>query len=242
MLIEFIFPIYNEELILKENSLKLLSFLKKQNYSFDWKIILVINGSNDKSEIIAKTLKQENKEIHYMLIKEKGKGNAIKTYCDKSKADFLVYMDIDLAVSIKSIPGLISSLEKDEYDLVLGSRFLKDSETKRSFIKTIISRTYLFLSRIILKHQFSDLQCGFKGIKKETWEKISPYIQDKNWFFDAEILIFSNLFKSKIKEIPVNWKEDRYEKRKSKINLFKDSFAFLNKLFKLRKKIKSEKL
>jgi glycosyltransferase involved in cell wall biosynthesis len=239
MLIEFIFPIYNEESILKENSLKLLSFLEKQNYSFNWKIVLVVNGSSDQSELISKELSEEKEKIDYAIIKEKGKGNAIKTYCDESKANFLIYMDIDLAVSVESLPRLVHSLEKESYDLALGSRFLRGSETKRSFIKSFISRFYIALSRAILRHPFSDLQCGFKGIKKEAWSKISPHVKDKAWFFDTEILLFSRLFHLKIKEVPVNWKENRYQERKSKLKPIRESFIFFKKLLKLKKRLKA---
>ena len=78
MLIEFILPSYNEEQILEKNTLRLLSFLKKQNYSFDWKIVLLLNGTHDQSESIALNLKNKNKEIEIFSLPEKGKGNALK--------------------------------------------------------------------------------------------------------------------------------------------------------------------
>ncbi len=239
MLVEFIFPVYNEELILKENTLKLLSFLKKQNYPFDWKIVLLVNGSNDQSEKISSELSREKEKISYTTIKEKGKGNAIKTHCDKSRADFLIYMDVDLAVSIENIRNIIDLLREDSYDLIIGSRFLRDSESKRSPIKNLISRSYIILSKLILKHSFSDLQCGFKVIKKEAWDKISPHIKDKTWFFDTEILLFSSLLHLKIKEIPINWKENRYQKRKSKLSTIKASLLFSKNLLKLKKRLKA---
>ncbi len=238
MLIEFTFPCYNEEQLLQKNCLKFLQYLKDQNYHFDWRIILIINGSSDSSEKIALDLEQKNPEIRAFIIKEKGRGNAIKTYFDQSQADFLIYMDIDMAVSIENTNDLINPFLTENYDVVIGSRLLKISKTERSFIRELSSRTYISLSKIIIKHKFSDLQCGFKGIKKEDWTKISPHIEDRGWFFDTELLLWGQLLGLKIKEIPVNWSENRYEKRKSKVKLVRDSLVFIKKLIQLRKRIK----
>lgn len=239
MLIEFTFPCYNEELLLKENSLKFLDYLKNQNYQFNWKIVLVINGSSDNSEKIALELEQKNPEIKAFIIKRGGKGNAIKTYFDHSQADFMVYMDIDMAVSMENTHDLIRPFLEENYDIVIGSRLLKSSKTERSFIRELSSRTYIFLSKMIIRHNFSDLQCGFKGIKKESFSKISNFIENKTWFFDTEFLMLANLYNLRVKEIPVNWSENRYEKRKSKVKLLSDSINFIKKLLELRKRIKN---
>ncbi|MDD3711618.1 MAG: glycosyltransferase [Patescibacteria group bacterium] len=238
MLIDFTFPCYNEEQLLRKNCLKFLDYLEKQNYSFDWRIILIINGSSDNSEKIALELEKHNPKIKTFIIKEKGRGNAIKTYFDYSEANFLVYMDIDMAVSMENTSDLINPFLKEDYDINIGSRLLKSSKTERSFIRELSSRTYILLSKTIIGHRISDLQCGFKGIKKEAWKKLNPFIEDKTWFFDTELLLWASILNLKIKEIPVNWSENRYEKRKSKVKLFKDSLDFSKKLLKLRKKIK----
>jgi len=241
MLIEFILPCYNEKQLLKQNSLKLLNFLNQQNYSFDWKIVLLLNGTTDDSKPIALEMKEQYNKIAVFIVEEKGKGNAIKKYFDYSSADFLIYMDIDLAVDIKNINDLISPLLNNNYDLVIGSRLLKESTTNRSAIRELSSRVYIFLSKLILKHSLSDLQCGFKGIKKEAFKKISPFIQDKFWFFDTELLIFAILLNRTIKEIPVDWSENRYEKRKSKIKIIKNSLDFIKNLLQLKKRLKAVK-
>ncbi len=241
MLIELILPCYNEEQLLKQNSLKLLNFLNQQNYSFDWKIVLLLNGTTDNSKPLALDIEKQYDKISVFIVKEKGKGNAIKKYFDYSSADFLIYMDIDLAVDIKNINDLLKPFLNNNYDLVIGSRLLKESKTNRSMIRELSSRIYIFLSKLILKHPLSDLQCGFKGIKKEAFKKISPFIQDKFWFFDTELLIFALLLNLNIKEIPVDWSENRYEERKSKIKIIKNSLTFIENLLQLKKRLKAVK-
>jgi len=235
MLIEFIVPCYNEEQILKQNTIKLLNFLKLQKYPFNWKIVLLLNGTTDNSELLALKLQEQNQEINLFIVSEKGKGNALKKYFDHSLGNFLIYMDIDLAVSLENINDLLTPLLNENYDIAIGSRLLKRSQTNRSFFRELTSRFYILLSKIIIKHPFSDLQCGFKGIKKETWLKVSSLIKDKYWFFDTELLFYINYLNYKYKEIPVNWSENRYEKRKSKIKILKDTLMFIKNLINLRK-------
>lgn len=232
MLIEFCVPVYNEEKILKNNILELLEYLKQQKFFFNWQIIIINNGSIDGTGKICDEFKDEKIKIEN--IKQSGKGRAIKIYGLKSEADIFVYMDVDLAVSLRDIPGLIKPIIEENFDLAIGSRLLPESKTERPWTRSLSSRCYNFLSRIILKHNFSDLQCGFKAVKISALKRVMPNIQSNRWFFDTELIAFASHFNYKIKEIPIRWKENRYDARKSKINLFKDSIRFFVDLVRLR--------
>jgi glycosyltransferase involved in cell wall biosynthesis len=238
MVIDFCVPIHNEEQILENNTLKLLNYLKSQNFNFAWCIILIINGSTDDSIIIGEKLAKNNPAIKIKEIKKPSKSLSLKEYFLESSADIIIYMDADLAVSLEDIPSLIFPIIDNDYDLVIGSRLLKESKTERSLFRELSSQIYNVLSRLILKHNLSDLQCGFKAMKKEVFMKISNHINDPKWFFDTELIAFSQFFHYKIKEIPVNWSENRYEKRNSKVKVFRDSLTFIKNLFKLRGKLK----
>jgi len=235
MTIEFCLPVYNEEKILKDNILKLLNYCQKQNFNFHWRIVIINNGSTDHSLFIANDLaKKYPKNITVENIKQDGKGRAIKTYGLKSKADIMAYMDIDLAVSLNNIFDLVSPVILNKADLVIGSRLLPDSKTDRTFFRGLSSQIYILLAKIILSHNFSDLQCGFKAIKTNIFKKIIPYIENNKWFFDTELITYVNHFGYLIKEIPVDWSENRYQKRKSKLNLIKGGFKFIINLIKLK--------
>ncbi len=237
MLVEFCLPVYNEENILKENTLKLLEFLKQQSYNFAWRIIILNNGSTDNSKIIGQEL--VNHRIKIIDFKDSGKGRAIKRYGLVSRADWLIYMDIDLAVSLANINDLTEQLITTQYDMIIGSRLLPESKVDRSPARSLSSKIYNFLSRIILSHKFTDLQCGFKAIRTEIFKNIIPLIKDNNWFFDTELIYLAHRRNYRLKEIPVNWSENRYQQRKSKVRLIKDGVIFLIKLINLRYERKS---
>jgi len=238
MLIEFCLPIYNEETILADSVQKLYNFLIDQNFLFDWQIVIVINGSSDSSPLIAKKLSINYPDkIKFANISEPGRGQALKRYWLKSSADIFVYMDIDLAVALEAIPRLIQPILDNECQLAVGSRLLPDSKIERSFIRELSSQTYNLLSRLLFKHHLSDMQCGFKAISRSAFMAIAPYLQDPRWFFDTEMIIIGRALGYKIKEIPVNWQENRYDQRKSKVKLLRDSTKMFRNLIKLRHRL-----
>ncbi|MCD4693858.1 hypothetical protein K8R62_00680, partial [bacterium] len=80
--------------------------------------------------------------------------------------------------------------------------------------------------------------CGFKAIEKNSFLKISRHLKDPNWFFDTELIFWINKNDYLIKEVPVNWSESRYDERKSKVRMFRDSSRFFINLIKLKMRYK----
>jgi len=227
MKIEFCLPIKNEAGVLQYNLRTLLDYLNLEFKDFDWQIIGVVNGSTDNSYQILQDFERfEPDKVKSLLIKESGKGRALKTAWRKSQADILVFMDADLAVDLEGAKRLILPLINNEADLSLGSRFLKDSDSKRSRRRGILSWGYVLFSKALLKHQQTDIQCGFKAIKKESFMAIEQYLQDDHWFFDTELVTLVKLSGGRLKEIPVKWRENRVGLKKSNIKVFQDSCRF----------------
>lgn len=234
MLVEFCIPALNEEMILEENILRLFRFCREQKFNFDWRIMILLNGCSDNSLRIAKKIQKKSASIGFFDLKQKGKGKVLKEYGKISDSDIFFYMDIDLAVSPGHIPLFIDFLLKDSYDLVVGSRLLPESNVKRSFLREMSSRGYSFASGLLMKDGIKDRQCGFKAVKTEFFQRIIPFVHDDQWFFDTELLAKMNHEKARIKELPVNWEENRYDQRKSKVKAGKDSMKFLKELIKLK--------
>lgn len=238
MTIDFCLPARNEESILEANLIKLRDFLILQNYSFTWQIVVILNNCDDKSEdIVNKLVSLYPSEFKYLSVDPPGKGGALKHYFSISRADILVFMDIDLAVSLENLADLINPIINDSYDLVIGSRLLKDSQVERSFLRSFSSVAYNFLSRRFLNHKFYDLQCGFKALKSAVFLKVQPYLNDNQWFLDTELVVLANFFKFRIKEIPVNWAENRYAQRVSKVSIYKHTLGFIKNLISLRSQL-----
>jgi glycosyltransferase involved in cell wall biosynthesis len=239
MRVDFCLPIKNEALILENSLNKLLDFCAQAQFPFSWKIIGVINGSNDASVAILQDFKRRFPgKIDFIEVPEAGRGRALKKYWLMSPADVLSYMDCDLAVALENLPALVLPLVKEEADLTIGSRLTAGAKIERSLFREFISQAYNLLSQILLNHKIADLQCGFKAISWEAFQKIYPQLVDDYWFFDTELVILALRSGFRVKQIPVDWQENRYQRRPSKVKIFKDSLIFIKNLLVFKKRLR----
>ncbi len=235
-------PCYNEDKKLEKNITRLNSFLSKK-LKEPYLIDIADNNSKDNTKDIAKKLEKKYSTVKYTFVKEQGKGIAIKySWHNTGKNyDILSFMDADLATGIDAFPGLIKKITKENYDLVYGSRYHKESKTKRTIGRYIISKGYLFLQKMLLGTSFTDTQCGFKAINKRAYYEIKELFLKKrlsgdrnNMFFDTELLVLAKYKGLKITDYPVTWKEQK----ETSVKIFKYSILFLRYLFYFRKEIK----
>ena len=123
---------------------------------------------------------------------------------------------------------------------MIGSRLAAGARAERSWWRAFNCRVYNFLSRRLLGHDFFDLQCGFKAIRAETFKNLADLMKDDQWFFDTELVVWTRRVGYKIKEIPVNWQENRYAKRASRVKVWRDAGHFFLNLLALRRRLKAE--
>lgn len=226
-----VIPIFNEEKRIEKSILELENFICQELKEYPIKIIIADSKSTDKTIEIVKKLEKKFNNLQLKETKEKGKGKGfqLKKTFSEEKADFFIQMDIDLATPLKYTKELIFWLEEG-YDIVIGSRFEKESKTKRSLHRKILGKSYSFLVRLLFKTSIMDYQCGFKGFNAEKIKLILPETEDNKWFFDTELILRGLKRGFKIKEIPVEWNE----KTGSKVNILKDSFSMFFSLLKLK--------
>ncbi|MFC1741098.1 dolichyl-phosphate beta-glucosyltransferase [Nanoarchaeota archaeon] len=238
MKVEVNLPILNEESILAKSVGTLRKFLRKNMPEYDCRIVIVDNGSDDRTNEICKQLKKKYSDVDFIRIEKRGRGRALKTAWKKSKADICSYMDIDLSTGLKAYPKMIDALAKKGYDIATGSRFMKGSRVKRGFKREVLSRGYVTLLKIILGIRFNDAQCGFKAVNRKVIKNIMPRCKDNNWFFDTELMTLCQYKGYRIKEIPVKWTEDT----DSRVKIFKTVKEYLRDSAKLRIRILRNKI
>jgi glycosyltransferase involved in cell wall biosynthesis len=238
-------PCYNEEKRLERNIIRLNDFLKK-NLKEPYLIDIADNNSKDNTREIAKKLEKKYSTVKYTFVKEQGKGLAIKYSWNNTgkNYDILSFMDADLATDISAFPKMIQKITKENFDLVYGSRYHPESNTKRTIVRKIISKGYLLLQKWILGVSFSDSQCGFKAIKKFAYLKIKDLFLkkrlsgDKNdMFFDTELLTLAKYNGFKMTDYPVTWKEQK----ETSVKIFKYSLLFFRYLFYFRKNLRKQR-
>ena len=228
MNISIVLPTYNEEKIIGQKIDQLFDFCKNNLQKYKWKIIVADNGSTDKTIKIIK--KYSN--LEYFHLKETGKGLAIKKAWQSHLSDVNIFMDADLATDLKFTLPLIKGIAEEKYDLTVGSRYHKQSQCKRSLIRSMCSKLYNFILRIFFNIKLTDAHCGFKALSKSAVQKIIPKIKNDSLFFDTELLVLAQHYGLKIKEIPINWREEKI--RKTKIKIIKTGLKYLKEIIKLK--------
>jgi len=205
---DVVIPVYNEEDDLERSVVTLRQFLL-DHVAYDWRIVIADNASTDRTLEIAKELAARYpNEVAYVHLDQKGRGRALRRAWTESDAEVVTYMDVDLSTDLSALPPLIDSLIDSEYDVAIGSRLRKGAEVQRGLKREIISRIYNLMIKVMFWNQFSDAQCGFKGVTRRAVRDIVPLIEDQAWFFDSELLLLAERMGYKIFEVPVKWKDD----------------------------------
>jgi glycosyltransferase involved in cell wall biosynthesis len=142
------------------------------------KNILVVDGhSNDDTLTEVKM-----RGIRYVLDNDRGKGDALKVGVENTKAEIIVFMDADGSHDISDIPELVKPIKEGKADLVVGSRILGGSdELHGTFNKFIRNTGNNFLAVLINKKwktQLSDIENGFRAIRRDVFNLINLHSQD----------------------------------------------------------------
>lgn len=229
--VDIVIPVYyGNSYELKYSINKQLDFFKNNLKGYDWQITIANNGIKEEYILnIVKELKNK-KRINYIYTKTQGRGFGLKNAWLNSNADILTYMDVDLSTNLKYINPLIEEIENGN-DIVTGSRYIEGSSIKRIISRLVLSKLYnILFTGLLLGAEFKDAQCGFKALNKKTMNEIIPQIKDNNWFFDTELLYIAQKKGYKIKEIPIEW----IENKKSGVKLFETSIDFIKNTIKLK--------
>ena len=187
-----IVPAYNEE----KNIGPVLSELT-QNYK---NIIVVDDASKDKTTDIVK-------KFPITLLEHKinrGQGAALETgnqYALKNGADLIVHFDADGQFLVNEIEDLIKPIIHEDYEIVLGSRFLEKKSKMPWFKKHIIHAIARIVNRVFFGIKLSDPQSGFRAMSADATRKIK--IEQDEMAHCSEILHKAFKYKLRIKEVPM---------------------------------------
>lgn len=200
-----IIPVFNEEKRIRRLN-QIISYLNKQKFS--WEVIVVNDGSTDKTNSILKLLKKRLRFNLFSYSPNKGKGFAVKTGMLKATGDYCLFLDVDLSTPIEELEKFLPHLRK--HGILIGSRKLKSSTlaTRQPVLREYLGKVFTLLSQYILKMRVSDFTCGFKIFSKKSVEQIFTRQRIYRWGFDSEILYIGKIKKHSIKEIPVYWEND----------------------------------
>ena len=235
MKLSIIVPAFNEEKTVRE----IIEKVKKEKIpGIEKEIIVVDDGSSDKTSEILDSIKVKDKNIKVIHHKtNKGKGAAVKTGIENSKGDYIIIQDADLEYDPKYIVDLVNPVLKGEAKVVYGTRLNRmpnigrEEKTSLFLAHFIGNRILSFLTSLLYFSWITDMETCYKLFPRKALEGIE--LRSRSFDFEPEIT--SKLLKKgyKIKEINITTKPRGYEEGK-KLNTIRDGSIALWTLFKYR--------
>ncbi len=205
--VEIVIPVHNEERSLAPSIRRLRSYLDR-SFPFTTVVTVADNGSTDDTTTVAACLASELEGVRAVRLVGKGRGRALRAVWSTSAAEVVAYMDVDLSTSLDALLPLVAPLLSGHSDVAIGSRLANGAHVVRGPKRELISRTYNFVLRSVLRNRFSDAQCGFKAARADVARQLLPHIEDNDWFFDTEFLVLAERSGLRIHEVPVDWVDD----------------------------------
>lgn len=227
-MVSIILPTYNES----ENIITLIDALFG-NIKQPLEVIVVDDDSPDMTWKIA----QERKTGGVKVIRrnERGLPSAIERGLKESQGDIVGWMDADMSMPPSALPEMLKSL--DQYDIAIGSRYVRGGKDARSFFRAATSRMINWFAQVLLGFDIKDYDSGFIVFKKNVLQRV-PF-PSKGGYGDYFIEFVFKCKKNgfRIKEVPYIF-QDR-EKGASKtaaslLGFFILGFGYLKRIITIR--------
>lgn len=200
-LISLIVPAYKQEkTIIKDlrNLEKILSAL-----SFDYEIIVVVDGFADKTIDVCKSYKSKKVRVWGYEINQ-GKGCAIKYGVGKANGDVIGFIDAGMDLNPSEISLMLDIMDWNKADIVLGSKLHPDSKVDYPLSRKVLSWGYRSLTHLLFGFKVKDTQVGFKLFRKKVAKNVFSRVVVKRFAFDVEVLaVAQRMGYIKIYEAPV---------------------------------------
>lgn len=218
--LSIVIPAFNEEQSLRE-------VLDAISVDVQHEIIVVDDGSTDNTFSVAKEYPYV-RSVHHIL--NRGYGAAVITGFRIAKGDIIVTIDADAQNDPKEIPEIIKPIILGETDVVIGSRYLNESnDLNISLIKRIGEKFISYVLRKKYGLKITNSQSGFRALRKNVLKEILPLTEER-FGFNTEFL--TRILGSGFKVLEVPKKEVERKHGRSKIKVFRDGLRIVYALIK----------
>lgn len=198
-----IIPAYNEEKRIAATLRDVNDYFKRQ--SFESEILLLDDGSRDKTVEVARSLNIPNLKI-IDNPENHGKGYVVRQGMLEARGSYRLFTDADNSTKISELEKFWPYFQEG-FDVVIGSIEIKGSAIREraAWYRRTLGKLAKILIRLVLIWEIHDTQRGFKCFTAESAAKIFPKQTIERWGFDMEILQIAKKQGFKIKELPVSW-------------------------------------
>lgn len=219
-----VIPTYNE----RSNISELIEKIFALNIS-GLEVLVVDDNSPDGTAEVVRGLSIKYPVKLLSRNKKEGLGKAYvsafkSVLYQNDKLDYIIQMDADLSHNPKNILDFLHKM--GEYDLVLGSRYIKGGGTVNwDKFRKLVSRFGNLYAQFVLSLPYKDLTGGFKCWKRGVLEKINlDSLSSTGYNFQIETTYKAHKLGYKICETPIIFTERKIGKSKFNLGIIWESF------------------
>lgn len=173
------FPCYNEEANVERTTLAALKAFRR--VAADFEVIIVNDGSKDRTGEIADRLAKEHPEVRAVHNNpNRGYGGALQRGFREAKKDFVFYTDGDGQFDFEEIDSLIPLMSR--YDIVSAYRL----DRKDPFMRKVNALCWTTLVNTLFWLWLRDIDCAFKIYPRRLFDEID--MKSTGALIDTEIL------------------------------------------------------
>lgn len=195
--ISFFTPAWNEEAHIETTVTKVDKILKKIAQKYE--IIIVNDGSQDKTGEIADRLARDNERIRVIHHPNNfGYGEALKSGFYNARYQWIAMMDIDGQFDFAEITKFLEKTNQAE--AIWGYRINRQDPWLRKFF----GWTWTMLANSLLGFKVRDADCGFKLVRKEVIDTIPRLVSGRGGMISPELLAKAQKAGFKMTEVGVH--------------------------------------
>ena len=170
MNISVVVPLFNEEESLPELCAWIDKVMQKNNFTYE--VLLIDDGSKDKSWEVIEQISGENKNVKGIKLRRNyGKSAALNVGFSRAKGDVVITMDADLQDSPEEIPELYNKIANEGFDLVSGWK----AKRYDPLSKTIPTKLFNWAARKASGIYLHDFNCGLKSYKNTVVKSVEVH-------------------------------------------------------------------
>ena len=200
-----IFPVHNEAAVLSEQIKSFLLQVKQAKLKIA-EIILVENGSTDRSWQLIESLCRQHRFIKSLRLPRASYGQALKAGLIAARGSVIFIFNIDF-FDVNFITQALPLLKSA--DIVVGSKTLFASQDLRSHFRRLLTYFFNVFLRLILNYPGTDTH-GIKALKNTPLLRYSIHrSRTQSELFDTELIIRMHRWGAVLSELPITVREIR---------------------------------
>ena len=197
-----VITLYNEEGNIEPLTRSLIASFRTHMKDIPFELVLVINGSEDRTGEIALELEKEFDELTLVMVKKnRGYGGGTLAGLANARGEVVGFLDGDQQVAAEDVARVFKACIEGPHDIVKILRVVRKDGPLRVFQ----SRCFNLLFRTLFGGTSKDVNSKPKVLKRQALEKMN--LRSVDWFLDAEVMIEAVRLNLSVLELPVVWEE-----------------------------------